>query len=163
MNYSNLKGGKEIQEFLNTLAPKIEKSIMRGAVRAGAKVLLDEVKQNIPVLSGDARDSVRISTSARKGKVTASVKAGNKKVYYLKWVEYGTAAHSITANGGFLSFGGIFTKSVNVSGIQAKPFMRPAIDTKSTEAINAAGEYIGKRLTKQGLNAPSLEVDDGEQ
>jgi HK97 gp10 family phage protein len=163
MNYSNLKGGKEIQEFLNTLAPKIEKSIMRGAVREGAKVLLAEAKQNVPISSGDLRDSLRVSTSARKGKVTASVKAGNKNVYYSRFVEYGTAAHSITAKSGFLSFGGIFTKSVNVSGIQAKPFLRPALDSKSTEAINAAGEYIGKRLTKQGLNAPSLEVDDSEQ
>jgi HK97 gp10 family phage protein len=159
----NIKGGKELQELLNTLPVKLERSILRGAMRAGAKVILDEAKNNVPVQSGDLRDSLRISTNARRGKVTASVRSGNKKVFYSNFVEYGTAAHSITAkSGGALSFGGVFTKSVNVAGARPKPFLRPALDTKSTEAINMIGEYIRKRLTKAGLNAPAIGVDDGE-
>jgi hypothetical protein len=51
--------------------------------------------------------------------------------------------------------------SVNHPGARAKPFMRPALDSKSSEAIRAVGRKIGERLTKQGINnAPALEVDD---
>jgi HK97 gp10 family phage protein len=158
-----LKGGKEIQDFLNTLAPKLEQNIMRGALRAGAKVILDEAKQNVPVSSGDLRDSLRVSTSSKKGRVTASVKAGNKKVFYSRFIEFGVAAHTITSKTGYLSFLGNAYKSVEHPGLQPKPFLRPALDSKANEAINAVGDYIGKRLNKQGLNAPSLEVDEIER
>jgi HK97 gp10 family phage protein len=155
-----LKGGKEIQDFLNTLAPKLEANIMRSALRAGAKVILEEAKQNVPVSSGDLRDSLRVSTSSKKGLVTASVKAGNKKVWYSRLVEFGTAPHSIRARSGFLNFGGIFTKSVEHPGSKAKPFLRPAFDSRSNQAIEAIGLHIGKRLNKQGLNAPDINIDD---
>jgi HK97 gp10 family phage protein len=158
----NLKGGKEIQEFLNTLAPKLEQNIMRGAVRVGAKVILEEAKQNVPVSSGDLRDSGRVTTSSKKGRVTASVKFGNKKVYYTRFIEYGVAAHTITSKTGKLSFLGNAYKSVDHPGIQPKAFMRPAFDSKTGAAIAEIGEYIGKRLNKQGLNSPSLEVNDDE-
>lgn len=160
-SFINIKGGKELQEFLNTLAPKIERNIMRGAVRAGAGVILQEAKSNVSIDSGDLRDSLRVTTSAKKGRVTASVKAGNKKVFYSGWVEFGTAAHSITARGNrALSFGGLFTKSVLHPGARAKPFLRPSLDSKANEAIEEVGKYIGKRLTKQGINnSPSLEVE----
>lgn len=159
----NIKGGKELQALLNTLPAKVEKSILRGAMRAGAIVLLNEAKNNVPLESGDLRDTLRVSTNARRGRVTASVKAGNKKIFYSRFVEYGTGAHSISASGnGLLSFGGLFAKKVDVSGIRAKPFLRPALDTKANEAIEKAGQYIKARLNKQGLNAPALEVDDSE-
>jgi HK97 gp10 family phage protein len=154
-------GGKELFELLQTLPAKLEKNIMRGALRAGAKVILDEAKQNVPVSSGDLRDSLRVSTSGKGGKVMASVKAGNKKVWYSRLVEFGVAAHNINASGnGFLSFGGFFTKSVQHPGFQAKAFLRPAFDSKNSEAIEEIGRHIGKRLTKQGLNqSVSLEVE----
>lgn len=161
--YQNIKGGEELQALLNSLAPKLEQNIMRGAMRAGAKVILEEAKRNVPVKSGELRNSLKISTKSKKGTVTASVKSGNKKVYYSRFVEFGVAAHSISATGkGFLNFGGIFAKSVDHPGATAKPFMRPAIDSKSTEAIDAVKEYIGKRLTKEGINTLSESVTDNE-
>jgi len=160
--YTNLKGGEQLQAFLNTLAPKIERNIMRGALRAGAKVIADEAKNNVPVKSSDLRDSIRVGTKTKRGQVTASVKAGNKKAYYYNFVEFGTAAHSISGKGkGFLNIGGVFAKSVNHPGARAKPFMRPSLDSKANEAIQAVGVAIGKRLTKEGINqSVSLEVGD---
>lgn len=162
MDLKNIKGGRELQEMLNTLAPKLERNIMRGALAAGAKVILAEAKNNVPIKSGELRNSLRVSTRARKGQITASIKSGNKKVWYSRLVEFGTAAHTISAKNGSLSFGGFFAKSVDHPGARAKPYLRPALDSKSNDAIKEVGAYIGKRLTKQGLNAPSLEVDDVE-
>jgi HK97 gp10 family phage protein len=163
MNYVNIKGGAELQAFLNTLSPKVEKNLMRGALRSAAKIIADEAKLNAPVKSGELRKSIRVSTRAKKGQVSATIKAGNKKVFYAIWQEYGTAAHSITAKGnGYLTFNGAFSKSVNVRGVTPRAFMRPALDSRANDAINEVGLYIGKRLTKQGLNAPSISVESEE-
>jgi HK97 gp10 family phage protein len=160
MNFVNIKGGKELQEFLNTLPVKVEKNILRSALRAGAKVIAEEAKQNVPVKSGELRDSIVLSTDARKGKVTAKAKTS---LWYAKFVEFGTAAHKINPkNGMSLLFGGRWVKSVDHPGSNAKPFLRPALDTKANEAINAVGVQIGKRLTKLGLNAPAMSAGSEE-
>jgi HK97 gp10 family phage protein len=158
----NLKGGAELQKFLQELPVKLERNIMRSALRAGAKVIADEAKQNVPVDDGDLKRSIRVSTNTKKGKVTASAKAGDKRAWYWRFVEFGTAAHTIKGkNGNPLFFNGAAVMSVNHPGARAKPFMRPALDSKSNEAINAVGQQIGKRLNKIGLNAPAiLEVDN---
>jgi HK97 gp10 family phage protein len=162
MNLTNVRGGKELAELLRALPVKLENNIMRGALRAGAKVILVEAKANAPVDDGDLKDSLRISTKSKRGEVKATVKVGNKKVYYAKFIEFGTAAHKITARGTGLRFGSFFGKSVNHPGVLAKPFMRPALDSRSSQAVNEIRKYIGKRLTKQGLNVPDIAIGDEE-
>lgn len=111
MTEINVKGLADLQKFMDTLAPKIERNIMRGALRAGVKPILTQAKLNAPVgapsstgkkyggYAGALRDSIRISTGVRGGKITASVKAGGKtnraSVFYAIMVEYGTDAHWI--------------------------------------------------------------------
>jgi HK97 gp10 family phage protein len=158
----NIKGGAELQRFLNQLPVKVEKNIMRAALRAGANVIKAEAKENVPVQDGDLKRSIKVSTSARRGTVRAKVKAGDQKAWYWHFVEFGTAAHTIKArNGKRLFFNGIFAKVVNHPGAKAKPFMRPALDNKANDAIRAVGRKISERLTKHGINnAPALEVED---
>ena len=158
----NLKGGEELQAFLNSLAPKIEQNILRSALRAGAKVIAEEAKNNVPVKSGALRDSIKIGTNTRKGRVTATVKAGSKKAWYYRFVEFGTAAHEIKPkNAKSLFFAGMFGELIKHPGTRPKAFMRPALDSKSGEAINAIGAAISKRLTKQGIEQNAgLEVGD---
>ncbi len=146
--------------MLSALPEKIEKNIMRGALRAGAKVIMDEAKRNVPIKSGDLRKSLRLSTNSKKGVVTATVKAGSKKAYYWRFVEFGTAAHVIHAKkDGALVFGGIFSKLALHHGARAKPFMRPALDTQANVAIQAVGDTIKKRLTKEGVNASDVNFE----
>lgn len=162
--FVHISGLKELQKMLDTLPAKLEANIMRGAMRAGAKVIEVEAKNNVPVKSGVLRDSIRVTGRLKGHTVSASIKAGGKTknggdAYYAKWVEYGTAAHVINGkNGGWLSFGGLFTKSVDHPGAVPKAFMRPAMDDQSQNAVVATGEYIKKRLTKEGLNTADIEV-----
>lgn len=160
MSEVKINGLAELQRALDGLTAKIEQNIVRGAVRAGAKVMADEAKALVPVDQGDLRDSIRVSVRARRGVVTAKVTAGNKKAFYANWVEFGTAAHKIVPKKAqSLIFGTIFADKVDHPGSRPKPFMRPAIDGKASQAVVAAGEYIRKRLTKQGINTPDLEVE----
>ena len=99
---------------------------------------------------GELRKSIRISIKVRSGKVVASVKAGNAKAFYTHMVEYGTARHLIKPkNRKSLFIAGIFKEVIDHPGAQKKPFMRPALDGKSSAAIDAMAEYIRDRIPKE--------------
>lgn len=161
----NIVGGKELSEFLKTLPTKLERNVMRGAMRAGAKVVADEAKKNVPNRNGALKKTIRVSSRSKKGQISGSAKAGSKKVFYASWVEFGTAPHMIVANKMFLRFKAkdgrmVTTYSVNHTGAIAKPFMRPALDAKAIDAIKATGNYIKARMSKEGLNAPDITVSE---
>jgi HK97 gp10 family phage protein len=159
----HVRGLKELQKFLDQLPVKIERNIMRGALRAGAKPILAQAIAGVPVQSGELKNSLKISTSAKGGTVESKVKTN---VFYSRFVEFGTQAHFITAKkGGWLSFGGIFAKSVWHPGIPKGPhaFMRPALDSQAQAAVVATAEYIKKRLaTKEGLDTSHIMIEGDE-
>lgn len=153
-------GGEALDDLLKTLAPKLQKNITRTALRAGAAVLLAEAKRNVPVASGTLARTLRISTKNKGGEVSASVKAGGKHkgadAFYAHMVEFGTRPHKILpkVQGGAMQFGTVKTRMVEHPGTTARPFMRPAVDAKFTEAITAVREKIRERLAANGLNVP---------
>ena len=157
---------KQFDEFTD----KIERNALRGALRAGAREIANEVKARVPIKTGALRDSVGISTNARKGIITATIKAGgrvkggsnkgktgsDRGAFYAHMVEFGTAAHLIrVAQAVALSIGGGFAKIVHHPGAQPHPFFRPAIASKTQAAIDAVPKYLAKRLDK--LNEPDNE------
>lgn len=165
---SEVKGLSELNKFLQQLPVKMERSILRGALRAGAKVIATQAKANVPVSSGALKNSIRVTGRAKGGKVSASVKAGGKikktgqDAWYAHIVEFtGAVPHQIVSKlGGSLFIGGLFSKSVDHPGMKARPFLRPALDSQATNAVVAVGKYIRSRLTKQGLNASSIKIGD---
>lgn len=183
----HVKGLSQLQRFLDTLPVKVERNIMRGAMRAGAKVVLPVAKAKIRNRSGETAASLRISTRARGSKVTARIVAGNSKNPNVPiWLEYGTRAHLIsvqdsekpinrrasaragrvirasmtTINRNVLRIGNRFVgPTVSHPGARRFPFMRPALDAMASAAVTAIGEYIKKRLTKQGIDASAVIVE----
>ena len=163
MSDVRVKGLSDLNKFLQQLPAKVEQSVLRGALRAGANVVMAEAKANdwFPVDSGQLRDGLKVSTSSRRGRVTAKVKATGKHAFIAPWLEYGTAAHKITAKKGKgLFFGGLFVKGVQHPGSRPKPFMRPALDGRAQDAVVAAAQYMKRRLaTKNGLDTSSVEIE----
>src|SRR5687768_18123330 len=90
-----IAGLSDIQKILDLLPVKIEKNVMRGGLRAGIKKFHEAAKANVPVDEGDLRDSLRVSTRSRRGRVTATLKAGGEGAFHAHMVEYGTAKHLI--------------------------------------------------------------------
>lgn len=170
MSEIKVKGLSDLQKFLSQLPAKVEANIMRGALRAGAKPILEAAKQSAPVgepsetakirykvYAGALRDSLRISAriNRREGNVTASIKAGGRvrktgaTVFYAHFSEFGTRAHSLNKSG-----------EMNHPGTPPKPFMRPAIDAESHNSVIAVGEYIRRRLsTKHGIDTSDISVE----
>jgi HK97 gp10 family phage protein len=157
----HVKGLSELQKFLNELPPKLERNVVRGALRAGANVIKPVAQANIHSVSGDLARSLKVSTRARGGVVTAKVYTS---IFYAKFVEYGTKPHVIKAkDGGALAFGGGVVQSVQHPGISPKPFLRPALDTQASAAVVAAGSYMRDRLaTKHGLDTADIEIEEAE-
>lgn len=157
---TSIKGLAELQRALDTLPAKIEANIMRGAVRAAAKVVAEEAKLQAPVLSGALRDSIRVGSQLKHGRVTGRVIAGGRgkkgkaSAFYAHIVERGSAAHIIQAEPGHMLAVGV--SKVNHPGAAARPFLRPALDGKTGPAVEAMREYIRKRLaTKYGIDVPA--------
>lgn len=191
-----VRGLSELQRFLDQLPAKMERNVLRGALRAGARLVQKAARANVPVsppnarnarrynlYAGALRDTLRVSAQARGGQVTASVKAGGKTkggavVYYARWVEYGTRSHWIsvgdggpsaaTANRwerrGRLRIGENFVgSSVVHPGAQARPYLRPALDSQATAAVVAVGEYIKGRLAmRYGLDTADVVIEAEE-
>lgn len=156
----NIRGGRELAEFLSQLPAKLEQNIMRSALRAGATVIKKEAALNAPVDEGDLVRSIRVSGKARRGSITVSVKVGGKKAPHAMLVEYGTRPHKIEPkDAAALAVGGVAYRSVDHPGAQPKPFFRPALDSKSGAAIEAVAAQIRKRLTKEGINVPAPEEE----
>jgi HK97 gp10 family phage protein len=147
-----IKGLAELHKLLQELPAKVEANVMRGGLRAAGKVIEEEAKRLAPVDRGDLRDSIRASVriQRRKGLVEGTVKAGGKKAWYARLVEFGTAAHLIRPkNRKSLFFAALAREEVSHPGAQKKPFMRPAFDSKAREAIKAMADYIRVRLPKE--------------
>ncbi len=163
MQYSNIKGFAELEKALSEFPKKLLKNAMRRALRAGVKVIATEAKLRCPVgppshvasvkygaKEGELRRSIKIGTNTVKGSmVYGYVRAGSFKAYYARWVEFGTAAHRISAkNGGALSFGGAVFQSVAHPGAAPHPFMRPALDAKRGEALEAVRASLADAVQK---------------
>lgn len=161
----DVKGLAAIQRALDTLPAKVEANIVRGGLRAAAKVIAEAAKQNAPLEDGDLRASIRVKTTLRGGKASATVVAGGKGgkgrkgVYYAHMVEGGTAAHVIRARSG-KSLGNLGVSKVEHPGARKRPFLRPAMESGAPAAVAAMREYIRQRLArKHGLDVPA-EPDD---
>jgi len=164
----HVQGLAELQQALDTLTDKLQNNVMRGALRAGQKVIMNQAKQIAPVgdpsstsarlygtHAGSLRESLRIGARITGGQVVATLKAGNKAAFYGHMVEGGTKPHWIRPkNGKSLFIAGLMRTAVFHPGARANPFMKIALDSQAQAAVERVGEYIRNRLTKQGIEIP---------
>lgn len=154
-------GLAELQKMLDSLPAKLEANVMRGALRAGMKVVMEDVKNNAPVDSGELKSGLKIGTKSRRGLVTASIKATGKHGYLAPFIEFGTRPHSIKKGAKLSS--GKYQDGVLNPGLSPKPFMRPALDSQANAAVIATGNYIKARLSKKhGLDTSHIMVEGDE-
>ena len=151
MSEIKVTGMAGLQALLDELPARIEGNVVRGGLRAAAKVVEAEAKRLCPVgKTGDLRDSIRVSLRSKHGHISATVKAGNAKAYYAHMVEFGTARHWIKPkNRKSLFVAGLLREAVDHPGAKKEPFMRPAIDGKANEAIEAMAAYLRDRIPKE--------------
>lgn len=141
-------GLDEWLKFLTDSPKKVQHGVGLG-LYAGAQLIEATAKANCPVHLGELRDSIHASVKESGANVVATVKAGGvapdgTRINYAHLIEYsGAAPHLITGkNGGPVSFGGRTFKAIHHPGMQAKPFLRPAVDANEVAAIGLVDEQI---------------------
>jgi HK97 gp10 family phage protein len=159
-----IKGLDALNAVLQQVPVKIERNVMRGALRAGMNQVKPVAQANIHSVSGELARGLKVGTRARGGAVTANLKATGPHRFIAHLLEFGVRAHAILAKGkGWLSFLGLFAKKVEHPGFAPKPFMRPALDTQARAAVVAAAEYTKTRLaTKEGLDTSHIMIEGDE-
>ena len=153
----HIKGLAVLGKALASLPTRIERNVLRGALRAGMKPVQLAARDNAAKATGELARGLKVSTDGRKGKVYARLKTSGKHDYIARFVEFGTAPHRISGrNGGMLRIaGGAIVPSVAHPGARAVPFMRPALDTQAEPAVQAVADYIRNRLsTQHGIDVP---------
>jgi hypothetical protein len=176
-----VRGKSEVRAYMAGLPAQIT-SVLRGAARAGGKVIAEEAKAR--VVSQEVADDIVIRSRMDDSRivVTITVKKGFSWSIGL-WLEQGTDAHFITVDDrqrggrgirrinqqvraaggdGSLVIGGQFVgTTVWHPGAQPHPFLRPALDVKEGEAIRAAQSYINARIAKgRIIGRPEDDHDD---
>lgn len=162
----NVQGLKELHQMLQELPVRIEKNIMRGAIRAGANVYRDAARLAAPVDDGTLKKSIKTgSTNVKKGNVVVNV---GTDLYYARMIEFGTASF-YTGTGRTvgkpykipkkvkgkrrlkkaLNFGNVIVNNVTHPGIKPQPFMRRAFDGASDQAVSTFAQYVSTRLAKE--------------
>ena len=168
-----VQGLAELNAQLDNFAQNVTKKIMRGALRAGQRVVQLDAKSRAPIeqpsdyakkwgaYPGALRDSIKISARiTRSGTVQANLRAGDSKSFYARWVEFGTKPHLIRASAGHSLFvGGKLVPVAHHPGARPFPFMRTAIDLKAGEATQAVAAYIRERVSAE-MDKLADETDD---
>lgn len=175
----NVKGLSELIKFMDEFPAKLQRNVMRGAMRAAAVEVKGTVVANAPEgppstegaskygqRQGDLKSTIRVSVRIIGGKVVAKVvaggtaKSGAPTLNEAVWNEFGTRPHTIAAVSGALKIGDRFVGSVEHPGAAPHPFMRPALDAKAADAVVAAGNYVKNRLaTKNGLDTSDVSIE----
>lgn len=150
-NETRVEGLGELQAILEALPRNLQKNAMRRTLNRGAGVIREAARQLVPVKTGALLKSIRVSTGTlRNGQTYARIRAGGGKAFYAHMVEFGTAAHKITAkDGALLIAGGHPVTEVEHPGAAPFPFMRFAVDMAASEAVDTVADALGDEVVKE--------------
>lgn len=98
MSGQRLKGGPELLDFLAAFPKRLQQNALRSAMIAGARVIRDEARANVPVSSGAVRSTIKTSSprAFAGDKATVKVKLLGYESYIGYFLEYGVAQHFVT-------------------------------------------------------------------
>ncbi len=136
-----------MEQVLKQLPAEIAKRTLQQALRKGAQPILDEARANAPV-GQESKGRVRLRTT-KKGKV--SISNYGKLKLNLRIVNNPSTTHSASVAvtvgkafwGMFLEFGTRF--------MAARPFLRPAFESKKYEALKVFGQELGAGIEKAAI------------
>ena len=134
MGISGKIDNSQLMKALSNLPKNIQNNVMTGAIRAGANVIRDEARIRVPKKTKDLAKSIvsikRRAETRNQVKFSVTPSRGKNKA--------GWRAH-------FIEFG--------TSKMSAKPFLRPAFAASENKSLDAAKDYIAKRIPQEVAKA----------
>lgn len=156
---TKISGIAETIQAIKDCDGNVKKSV-KGAIRAGGKVIKAEAEARASSLSSKPGRKTSLRVRMRNGAAVGSLFPA-KGHAELRLVEYGTkAGRRVAKKGKFVFYAGgrrIETKSIRHPGTVAKPWLRPAFDAKTKDAIDAVGEALiqaaeAARIAQEGAD-----------
>lgn len=131
-----LEGDRELRRALAKLEQKTGKRVVRRSLLRGARIIRDEARKRAPVDSGRLRKSIQARSSGRAFRAgTVGVVVGpDKRAPHAHLVEFGTGPRVIKSATIPTPNGPRTVSNLAVGSMPAKPFLRPAFDSKAREA-----------------------------
>lgn len=174
-------GLAELDRFLSALPANMQKGAYRAALTAAARPIRDEARALAPRKTGALAKSIKSGSPRQNqdGSFSITVRTEGKDGYLGVFFEYGVAPHYIASTGkgegrvavrkavnsgekigGVLKIGDDFvTGAVLHPGHGPRPFMRPALEARSGEAVKAFADRIRSYIEgKTGFAAPVAEA-----
>lgn len=157
-NYE-VQGLKQLEQALTLLGKKASKKVLKGALREAARPTVKGLRKRIPKNSGALRKSVGVKV-LKTGSLWIGYRMGKRyRGFVGKFLEEGTKSHNIGLSGKQKARGrrGVKTPygvraNVRVSGIQARPMLRPALDATHKEAIAIFKRRVKERVILETIN-----------
>jgi HK97 gp10 family phage protein len=131
----DIQGLDELVKKMRELSPKLARNGLRAAVNAGAQVVKKEAASRVPVDTGALKRAVY-------AKQIRELSGDTQQTFYVA-VRQGRRERAKNRDGWhwrFIEFG---TKSM-----PARPFLRPALDVKKTEAAERIKTKLIERIEK---------------
>lgn len=152
-----IEGMAETSSALAELTKATQRNVMRRVLQRAGEPIAEEARRLVPVASGDLRDSISVLPRVRNTVGDAA---------YASALEGGaTRAGAVTAkrdalrtsNGGS-SFAEMFVGPISLPyahmiefgtvNMEPRPYMRPAFDAKSGEAVAIIARDMGKEIDR---------------
>lgn len=127
-------GDKELQRKLKALPLILQKKILRSAMRAGGKIVLDSAKQRVPVDTGALQASLKLR-AMKRSKNVLGVQILTGKGFFVGKQFYGA----------FLELG--------THKLPARPYLRPALEENRTSVLGLMQQEIASRIAAEARNA----------
>ncbi len=120
----------ELEKRLNAVADTIAKKALRSAARKAMNEVRKEARENAPEETGLLDKNFGLLTRAKDGEVSAKIgirrgaKENDSTPFYFRFLEFGT------------------------KDMQARPFLRPALENNAEHVLSVLAEELRKALDK---------------
>jgi HK97 gp10 family phage protein len=152
----NIVGGEQLQKFLNTFPVKLERRIVKRSLRPGASLISKEAKSRVQRKTGTLRKAIAVRSVKNRLAVEVYVRRGKGQKndgWYAHILEGGAKPHVIRPwkdRKKVLSGGGvIYGKRIKHPGTVAKPFMKPALESKAQQAVHVVAERMTRLIERE--------------
>ena len=121
-----IEGLPRMRKQFKELSDKMQRRVLRGALRAAARPVLKDAKARVPVRTGALKKAIGVAVTVKTVESTATIGVRRKRpgqpARRAHLVEFGTKHTS------------------------ARPFLRPALDSKKEAVVRTLAEALKKQI-----------------
>lgn len=135
-----IDGLDELQRKLKTLPGKVQKKLLRSAVTAGAKPIVNAAKAKAPKRTGTLELSIGRKVMMKNGTAVAVIGPKTNVQSESKGQTIKPSRYAHLVEKGFIDRAG--------EHIPGQPFIEPALDEGGPAAVDAMADKLGKGIEK---------------